>query len=59
MSAAHRQHSCACCGLVIHEEDMVSVEPLVDGVIRYVAVLWDHHTYPVKLGGTNGRLLSE
>lgn len=57
MSAAHRQRTCACCGVEIHEEDKVSVEPLVDGMIRYVAVLWDHHTYPVR--GTNGRLLSE
>lgn len=48
MSAAHRQLTCAACGGVIREEDRVDVEPLIDGQIRYVAVHWGHHTFPLR-----------
>lgn len=48
MSAAARCRSCACCGRTLTEEDRVSVEPIIelDGPVRYVAVLWDHSSFP-------------
>lgn len=51
MSAAHRQRTCAACGGELHEDDHVSVEPLIDPSVRYVAVHWDHSTF-VHPGGS-------
>lgn len=38
MSAASRQRTCAACGGELREDDRTNVEPLIDDVIRYVAV---------------------
>lgn len=56
MSAAHRCKTCACCGRELHENDKVSVEPLLEfnAPVRYVAVLWDHSSFTshhTKFGG--------
>lgn len=48
MSAAHRQLTCAACGGPFVEESPVNIEPLIDGVIRYVAVHWSCTTHPVR-----------
>lgn len=48
MSAAHRQLTCAACGAPITEDQRSDVEPLIDGMIRYVAVHAGHHTFPVR-----------
>lgn len=45
MSAASRQRSCAACGALFGEDDRVSVEPLVDEIVRYVAVHWACSTF--------------
>lgn len=52
MSAAHRQKTCAACGRLLREEDKVTVEPLIDGAIRYVACHWLCTTHPIKKGRT-------
>lgn len=49
MSAAHRQKTCAVCGRPFLEEDRVNIEPLIDDVVRYVAVHWGESTHPVRL----------
>jgi len=55
MSAAKRCRSCACCGSPLTENDPVSVEPMLDGPIRYVAVLWGHTTFsPVEVRDERG-----
>lgn len=51
MSLAKRQKTCACCGQDIKEGDRINLEPLLDGVIRYVATLWDHSTFRNTRGG--------
>jgi len=48
MSMAHRQKTCAACGGPILESDRVSVEPLIDGQVRYVVVHWNHHTFTCR-----------
>lgn len=50
MSAAHRQRTCAACGGELAEDDPVSVEPLIDPSVRYVAVHWLCSTF-VHPGG--------
>lgn len=45
MSAVSRQKTCACCGQDIKEGDRTNLEPLVDGIIRYVVTLWGHSTF--------------
>jgi len=51
MSAAHRQKTCAACGRPLLDSDRVNIEPLIDGVIRYVACHWGHTTHPTKPKG--------
>lgn len=46
MSAAHRQRTCAACGGELRENDKITIEPLIDGMIRYVACHWGHTTHP-------------
>ncbi|RZQ61126.1 hypothetical protein [Amycolatopsis suaedae] len=46
MSAAKRQRSCACCGKAFTDNERTEVEPLIDGMIRYVAVHPGHSTHP-------------
>lgn len=51
MSAAHRQHTCACCGKELRENDEVEVELLTYEAgwpMRAIAVLTGHHTYTWK-----------
>lgn len=56
MSAASRQKTCACCGREIKEGDRTNLEPLVDGLIRYVVTLWGHSTFrSVRVEGESGR----
>lgn len=50
MSAASRQKTCAVCGALLLATDRTSVEPLIDGQVRYVAVHWNHHTFPTAKG---------
>lgn len=45
MSVIGHQVTCVACGRPISETDNVSIEPLVDESIRYVAVHWDCHTF--------------
>jgi hypothetical protein len=46
MSAAARQRTCAACGAPFVRGEPTDLEPLVDGVIRYVAVHHGHSTQP-------------
>lgn len=52
MSAAHRQKTCAACGGPFREEDKITIEPLIDGIVRYVACHWNHTTHPIRKGRT-------
>lgn len=44
MSVANRQRTCAVCGAPFVEGELTELEPLIDGVIRYVAVHVGHTT---------------
>jgi hypothetical protein len=45
---AGRQHSCAACGHTFVDGEKTSLEVLIDGMVRYVAVCWDCHSSPRK-----------
>lgn len=45
MSATTRQKTCAVCGAAFRPDQATSLEPLIDDVIRYVAVCWGHTTF--------------
>lgn len=45
MSATNRQRTCAACGAPFAEGGHADLEPLIDGVVRYVAVHQGHSTY--------------
>lgn len=44
MSAVKRQRTCAVCGAPFAEGERAELEPLIDGVIRYLAVHPGHST---------------
>jgi hypothetical protein len=57
MSAAKRQRSCAACGGPLREGERTDLEPLIDGVVRYVAVHAGHSTHaPLRERWVAGRL---
>lgn len=46
MSAVTRQQTCAACGKAFLPGELTDLEPLIDGMIRYVAVHAGHSTHP-------------
>lgn len=45
MSAASRQQTCAACGRDLAEVESTGLEPLIDPIVRYVAVCWSCTTF--------------
>lgn len=48
MSAVKRQRTCAVCGRPFTLGEPTDLEPLLDGVVRYVAVHAGHTTHPAR-----------
>lgn len=49
MSLIRRQSTCALCGKEFKEKELINVEPLIDPIIRYVAVHWNESTFTIKI----------
>ena len=49
MSLARRQDTCAFCGKHFEKNDRVNIEPLIDPIIRYVAVHWNESTFTIHV----------
>ncbi|SDX61463.1 hypothetical protein SAMN05421504_103261 [Amycolatopsis xylanica] len=45
MSVVKRQRTCAVCGAPFADGEQAELEPLIDGVIRYLAVHPGHSTW--------------